>query len=152
MIHYNIVKPSMPRSSVIFSVSPSFPPHRTCNSSPPHTWHTHCHLIFLVHLTCLNISKWYNTRVVIKSTIFDVSVQINAIKFVAVFSRKPSIGNRHTAVCGLPAVRLYGVEVATNWTECSDRPCSNLYSPALQCYSFRSFVILLSIWNLVSEK
>jgi len=40
--------------------------------------------------------------------------------------------------------------VATNWTECSDRPCSHLYSPTLQCHSLQAFVIIYLLWNLVS--
>ena len=66
------------------------------------------------------------------------------------FVRYLSSGNRHTAVCALTAVCVYGVEVATNWTKHSDRPCSHLYSPALQCHSLQGFVIIYFIWNLVS--
>jgi len=67
-----------------------------------------------------------------------------------VFTTFPAFGNRHTAVCALSADCVYGVEVATNWTECSDRPCSHLYSPALQRHSLQAFVIIFLLWNLVS--
>ena len=66
------------------------------------------------------------------------------------FIRYLSFGNRHTAVCALTAVCVYGVEVATNWTECSDRPCSHLYCTALQHHSLQAFVIIFLFWNLVS--
>jgi len=90
-----------------------------------------------------------NTTVDIKSTVFDIFVANKYKNPVAVFKRNLSFGNRHTAVCALTAVRVYGVEVATNWTECSDRPCSHFYSTALQCHSLQVFVIIFLFWNLV---
>jgi hypothetical protein len=69
---------------------------------------------------------------------------------VAVFTRNSSFGNRHTAVCALSAVGIYSVEVATNRVQCSDRPCSHLYSAALQCHSVQEFVLLLLLWKTVS--
>jgi hypothetical protein len=67
-----------------------------------------------------------------------------------VFRTYPSFGNRHTAVCALSTVRVYGVEVATNWTECSDRPRSHLYSTALQRHILQTFGIIYLSWKLVS--